>query len=58
MRVGIAANHLSSDAGDQRVGAGSEPALDAVAEPVADGAERSRIETMGELKQALRTPET
>ena len=38
-KVDLAADHVTSGAGDQRVGAGSEPALDAVAELVADGAE-------------------
>ena len=37
--VGSAADHVPGGAGNQRVRAGSEPALDAVAELVADGAE-------------------
>ena len=38
-KIAPATDHITSGAGDQRVGAGSEPALDAVAELVADGAE-------------------
>ena len=39
LRVGLATGDVNNGASDHRVGAGSEPALDAVAELVADGAE-------------------
>lgn len=48
-KVSLAAKHIDNDAGNQRVGAGSEAALATVADLVADGAERSRIETMNDV---------
>ncbi len=53
MRVGIAANHVEGDVGDERDRAGSKPELAVATEFVADVAKEARPETMGNVKHAM-----